>query len=145
MSPEVTADQDRASSVGHRRAESVIAANVESVQDRLVGLAVQRVVRARNRAVLAASAGQVVSIGQSASSASLARCSAARNCCLRRGCIAMARKPRQAQNRVAARRAEAAQRGQEQARKRRTSSSRSAPKSSLHERGPRSAAKDFRR
>ena len=64
--------------------------------------------------MLAASAGQVVSIGQSASSAALARSSAARSR-VRAPRPHRHRQPTQeAQDRVAARRPQPAQRGQEQ-------------------------------
>ena len=70
--------------------------------------------RARNRAVLAASAGQVVSIGQSASRAALARYSASRIRVPRRGRTTHRQPTQKAQNRVATRRPQPAQRGQEQ-------------------------------
>ena len=108
--------------------------------------------------MLAASAGQVVSIGQSASSAALARSSAARSRCRRRGRTAIASQPKQAQDRVAARRPQPAQGGQEKVVEHELPAQNAAqpPRterepspfqlaSSPHERGPCSAANDLRR
>jgi hypothetical protein len=144
VGPEVTADQDRASTVGHLGAKAVVAAHLEPIQDRLIGQAIEWVIardepRRAGRQRRPGPLDRPVRVqGVAGSLERLAEPS------LATGADHRGQEAQQAQDRVTSRRAEAAQHGQQKV----VEDELPAPdpaQSSLHERGPRSAAKDFKR